>query len=472
MRLSNKAVAVALALAAPTIVSGAGGTSPAVAVPQTASHAVVAVVDTGINPYHATFRDDSPRAYKHPSTYLPGYPKDAVALPISLHEKDYWTAVKKDCKKIWSKITVGRLYWFPGTKIAGAITFEEPPLGLEPSPMNCDNPQSYVGGAILDYVGHGTMTASRAGSNEYGACRECRLVAVQGFVTRSVEWAGENASWIDAQSNSWGPFMPVWEPTGLVPLVSSNPAMIRAIEDSARKHLSFWATGNGALTRGGVIGHPTVIDPRMTPSIVMVGGHDSGYVNTWPAFPPHVVSDSCSSWAAYHQNLDKSDEHVGGGTSGATPYAAGGAASYLLEARRILGDTSTGVHDDVVALGRAGVVPDGPLADGTLTLTEWKELTFKTATPRPKAQKEDGPPCDAVSGTGAYMPTPVKWEQVPPGYPEYLHIGYGAVDDPAGALAFRVLRGIDPMPDRSATDAYFAVDKTLREAQHERYRSP
>ena len=98
----------------------------------------------------------------------------------------------------------------------------------------------------------------------------------------------------------------------------------------------FWATGNGAATRGGVLGHPTIIDPRMTaPSIVMVGGHDSGYVNTWPDFPPHVVSDSCNCWGAYHQSLDESADTVGSGTSSATPFAAGGAARILQEARAI-----------------------------------------------------------------------------------------------------------------------------------------
>lgn len=436
------------------------------------ANAVVALIDTGINPYHSTFRDTSPRAYKHPSTYIRGYPKDAIALPISLHEDTYWGAVTKDCPKIWSKIERGKLYWFPGTKIIGAINLAPPLLGFQPTPMDCEQPQNPSGGMLLDGSGHGTMTASRAASNEYGACHGCKIVAIQGFDTEAVTWTSENASWIDAQSNSWGPVLPIWEPTGAVPLVSNNPALVRAIEESGQRHLSFWASGNGALTRGGVLGHPTLIDPRMTPSIVMVGGHDSGYVNTWPDFPPHVVSDSCSSWAAYHQNLEESDEEVGGGTSGATPYAAGGAASYLLEARRILGYTDAGVEDGVVARGPSGRVPDGPLADGELTLDEWKELTFKTATPRPKGQYEDGPPCDAVSGSGAYMPTPIKWEQVPEGYPEYLHIGYGAVDDPARALALKVLRGAEPMPDRSATDTYFTFDYAVRSRLHQVYQAP
>ena len=60
-------------------------------------------------------------------------------------------------------------------------------------------------------------------------------------------------------------------------------------------------------------------------------------------------------------------------TSSATPFAAGGAARMLLEARRILGDTGTGVTKGVVASGPKGRVKDGPLADGEFTLEEWKK---------------------------------------------------------------------------------------------------
>ncbi len=426
--------------------------------------AVVSLVDTGINPYHVVFRDDSPRARQHPSTYIPGFPKDAKALPISLGERDYMSAVKKDCK-LWESVKPGELYWFPGTKIVGATTFEEF------RDFDCAN-SSFTSGHILDGNGHGTMVASRAAGNGYGACPQCRIVAIQGFSTASVKWAAQNADWIDAQSNSWGPFLPLWTPvdTPLIPLWSS-PSFVKTVEEAAAKHLAFWASGNGAGTRGGVLGHPTLLDPRMTPSIVMVGGHDSGYVNLWPDFPPHVVSDSCNSWAAYRDKINESDDNVGGGTSGATPYAAGQAARVLLEARKMLFATGTGVEKGVAATGDAGVTK-GPLADGRFTLKEWKEVLFKTASARPKRQKEDGSVCDAVAGLVLYSSTPVKWEDVPEDYPEYLHIGYGATDDAALQLALQVLTGGKPLPDRSDTDAYFEADGQVRGALHDIFRGP
>ncbi|HYP24793.1 MAG TPA: S8 family serine peptidase, partial [Actinomycetota bacterium] len=238
--------------------------APALGAPARAD-AVVAVIDTGINPYHDTFADESPRGHRHPSTYIDGFPKDAQALRLTLDEPDFEKAFLADCKRVWAKVEPGRLYWFPGTKIVGAITF-----GPQ-SPAGCTSWRT-TSGRILDASGHGTMTASRAASNEYGACRSCRIVAIQtgydyvsGGFAGAVGFAGDNAGWIDAQSNSWGPVAPVWDPTNATVIWAATTELIEAVERSARAHLSFWASGNGAATRGGAVGHPAVLQPPMTP---------------------------------------------------------------------------------------------------------------------------------------------------------------------------------------------------------------
>lgn len=459
----SSAVAVALTLSVLPL-------APAVAKPISGPKAVVGVIDTGINPYHVTFRDDSPRARKHPSTYIPGFPKNAEALRLSLNEKDYLTAVKKDCERVWSRVKSGKLYWIPGTKIVGAISFEAQD-NVTCAGLNLAQPFGFSG-RILDRNGHGTMTASRAASNEYGGCPDCFVVAVQGYGNPPVTWTADNAGWIDAQSNSWGPILPLWAPTGGDTLLWNDPEFVSTVESAAQKQLSFWASGNGVATRGGLLGHPTTLDPRMTPSIVMVGGHDSGYVTTWHDAPPHVVSDICNCWAAHRDKIEESDDSVGSGTSSATPFAAGGAARMLLEARRILGDAGTGVTKGVVARGPKGRVKDGPLADGEFTLEEWKRLVFETATPRPEGQREDGPPCGAVDGLLLYSATPVQWKDVPDGFPEYLSIGYGAVDDPAMKLASAILRGRMKAPDRSTTDQFFEADRIARGTLHSVWTGP
>jgi Subtilase family len=475
-------IAGAVAVAAMTLGGPASAASAAPApewpsqAPRPGANAVVAVVDTGINPYHETFRDDSAQARRAPWTYIEGYPRDAIRLDLTLDAKDYWSAVKADCKRVWSKVKPGKLYWVPGTNIVGAITF------APQTEMDCKAPEPSAAGRILDDGGHGTMTASRATSSQYGACQHCDVVAVQ-FPTsiplgdlpssttaavNAIKWAAKNSGWIDAQSNSWGPFVPGWDPTGQAGLLTSNPELVRAVQEVSEKHLAFWASGNGAAFRGGVAGHPTLLSPHLAPDAIMVGGNDSGYFTAWTGFPPHLVADACNSWAAHFDHTTDSADTVGSGTSSATPFAAGGAARILLEARSILGDRSTGVDGKVVAQGPKHRVHEGPLVDGKLTLEEWRRITFITASPRPKGHFEDGSPCDP----GAYGPLPFSWNDIPEGYPEYLHIGYGAVDADSFALAAKVLAGKAPLPDRAATDEYFAHDRAAREALYDVYTAP
>lgn len=428
------------------------------------AHAVILVHDSGFNPYHVAFRDDSPRAFQHPSTYLPGYPAEAIALNITLDAPDYDAALRADCD-LWANVTYGQQYWFPGTKVISAISFSNVLAGIGGGspPFDCrgDSPViGYLGGS------HGTMTSSRAASIEYGACKRCLVGMVVNYNIEGVEWIGQQGAWADVQSNSWGPVAPVFVPaseTGVAPLLS-DPEFNEAVEASAQEVLSFWASGNGAATRGGVLGHPTFLTPHFGPSVIIVGGHDSGYINTWPGFTPHVISDSCKSWAAHHESLDGSDDSVGGGTSGATPFSAGIAADILLEARLLLGDLDrSGRVDGVMAAGDAGNITSGPLADGAFTVDEWRDVLYKTATARPQRQYEDGADCTSPVDT-PYGSLPVAWKDIPEDVPAYPYVGYGATDNESRELAFAVLRGDAPMPERSAEDAYFAAYEPMRAA--------
>lgn len=451
------------------------GAAAAQELPPPTPKSVVSFIDTGINPYHEVFRTDDPYAFQHPSTYIPGYPEDATALPITLppvgEETDWAQLVRDDCL-VWKSVQPGKLYWFPGTRIVGAISTNSSVDG------GC-NGLPTGGTEILDYNGHGTMVSSRGASNDYGAClaTDCRVVMIQfpGSVNllspsgsnaptvAAVKWAADNSGWIDAQSNSWGPIVPLWEPTGQAGLLTANPELVREIERANQRHAAFWASGNGVAFRGGVLGHPTILAAHFGVNGYIVGGHDSGYMNTWPGFSPHVVADSCSAWAAHEDSASASGDTVAGGTSGATPFVAGGAGKILLEARRILGDLETGFSQDgVVASGPAGLVASGPLADGVFTGDEFRSVLLKTATARPGEQFEDGPRC----GAGAFAPTPVKWTDVPAQYPEFIQIGYGAVDRVAQDLAVKVLTGETALPDRSTTDQYFAADHAVRSALH------
>lgn len=111
----------------------------------------------------------------------------------------------------------------------------------------------------------------------------------------------------------------------------------------------------------------------------------------------------------------------------------------------------------------------GQLANGRLTVAEWRRVLLTTATTRPKASPDDGPPC-AEEGLGAFSATPVEWSQVPETFPEHFVLGYGVVDPPALQRARAVLKGAAPLPDRPRTDDYFARDAQLRAAAHAAFR--
>ncbi len=400
--------------------------------PAAQPHAVVALIDTGINPYHVDFRDDSNLSRKHPSTYLPGYPSDAQALVLTLNASDLEAAMEAD-EAVWDAVEPNTLYWIPGTKIVGAYT---------------------TGGRILD-TGHGTMTASRAAGNGYSLCPECRIAAVQGFTGDAVTWASGQA-WIDAQSNSWSPQV-VFQQADVV----QESGLAEAFEAAATRHLVFGSAGNGIAGKFGVVGHPSFTRSTSGPlGVVSVGGHDNGEVILWSGSWPHVVADACDNWAAVGRSLDEYSGSAGGGTSSASPYAAGATARMVLEARRLLGDDhSMGVQDGVLA--RGSPVNATFLDDGIFTLEEAKTLLMRSATPRPVFTEHDGENCGM---TGApYNTYPVAWGDVPAEVPPYMLIGYGQISVDSSAVALSVLAGGMDLPERPREDAWHDYAEELRQ---------
>ncbi|HYH28547.1 MAG TPA: S8/S53 family peptidase [Actinomycetota bacterium] len=429
---------------------------------------VMSFLDTGINPYHATFRDEeNPWSWEHPSTYIEGYPKDAIALDITLDEPDWKRAVQKDCA-LWKSVEPGKLYWFPKTKIIGAITFH-PTLDID-----CANVPNEPTRILDNGYGHGTMVASKGASKEYGACKECRIVAVQiphvphTANIDALRWTADQP-WVDLQSNSWASLVPLYDPTATTSRRLASPALVRAAEETAQKIPSFWATMNGAMYQGGTLGHPSALAPHLGPSIIAVGAHDSGYVTPWAGSGAHLASDGCDSWAASHMSTTISADTIGFGTSAATPFVAGGAANLMLESRRLLAkDLRTGVRPGgVLATGPPGLIASGPLADGVLTVPEMREILLKTATERPTGTDvEDGPSCGIRPNLPQHQTLPVRWDELPEQFPEYAFIGYGAVDRAAMARGSQVLRGAAAIPDRADTDRYFVADAQVRSAKY------
>ncbi|MGH2757632.1 MAG: hypothetical protein ACRDI3_07575, partial [Actinomycetota bacterium] len=433
--------------------------------------AVVAHIDTGVNPYAPAFRDKSPLARRHPSTYIPGYPKDAQALKLTL-DKPFKKAWKADEDK-WKLLRRGELYWIPGTKIVGAVSLSAggtfcPTVTV--APVNgFTNDGSCSEHIIFDDHGHGTMTGSRATGVPNSLAPDARLVTIEGLGAGSVEWAAKQG-WIDVQTNSWLALTP--------PPVPQSTS--EAFAAAAEKMVTIAASGNGAAYLAGFVPTPTHVLSTAPPGVILVGGHDNGRSTLWAGAPPHVVTDAYMPMAAATRSVEKMHpEIMACCTSAAAPYGAGGAAALILEARKILGDRGTGTRGGALACGFNNKVKKGPLADGDLTLEEFNALYFHTAEVFPAEGRDDGavhwsgglrPPDQVEYGPGGNpycfgcTTTPVPWSAIPTQADgaSYTFIGYGGINERSVKLGIDVLRGKADLPERPAADAQYTLDQQLR----------
>jgi hypothetical protein len=430
---------------------------------------VVALIDTGVNPYSNAFRDRSRLAYKDPSTYIAGYPRSAKPLRLSLN-LPYKKAVKKDAK-VWSSVSPSKLYWIPGTRIVGAISMGAGGTNcpaVEPPPANSAQ-TGCTEHRILDDHGHGTMTASRAAGAGHSLAPRSRIVTIEGLGANSVRWAADQG-WIDVQSNSWISLVPP-------PLPSS---VTEAFDYASDKMLTLAASGNGTAYITGFAPTPTYLLSTAPDGVVLVGGHDNGKMTLWAGAPPHIVADAYAGYAAPRTSTGGMRPHpIACCTSAASPYAAGGATAIVAAARKILDYGLGGIHNGLIACGPRNRVLRGPLKDGAFSLSELKEVLFHTAEAHPRKGRDDGKvhwagdprqPDYTEYGPGANpfcqgcTTTPVAWKDVPEQADAYQFVGYGGISERSLRLAIKVLRGKAKMPQRPTADAQYDVDQAIRSA--------
>lgn len=411
-------------------------------------HVVIAIIDEGIQPYHHEWWQLTEDPMAHPSSFLPGYPADSIPLALAQGETDPEKAALRD-EALWNATAPATLYFLPCTKIVGLISF-----GIQPSEA--------IGSQGL----HGTMTSSRAAANSISlGGSEVLLTEVVWNIgspvagpdssyaingARVVRWAADQP-WIDIQSNSWG--FPVFcAGTATNPLTGIRDA----IEYAAQKQLVFSAVHNGLTSNGGEVGYPSECQDTAGPADVFaVGGNDNQDLTLWSNWNPYISADDCLSPAVNATNTTGWQDWAGG-TSGATPFAAGGAARILLEARRTFLDPSTGMAaGGILATARPGAVlpSSGPLADGEFTRDELRLILFRTAVSPPTSDWEDGIRCqDATNVDPSGLPPQAL----------YPFIGYGEINNASIAKALDVLFGRAEMPSRPVEDALYTADYNLR----------
>lgn len=415
---------------------------------------VVAILDTGLQPYHEEFRQVRPGedAFAHPSTYLEGYPTDATALNLTLALDDYpdpeetspAQAHMEHDSDLWNATVAETLYWLPGTKTIGMVAF------------------GYGQENALPGGGHGSMTSSRSTGNTISiAGDEVLLVNIRAPLAletdadgdsnegQATRWAADQP-WIDIQSHSWGNFIQCGD-------VAYNQASgwSDSFKYARDKQLVFVAAANG-YGNSGTLGYPSHCQSNSgVPGVVTVSATDNQGYASWSNWFPAIAADGCNNPAVDESSLNET-ANTGGGTSSATPYSAGGMAKVILEARRVLRDPGVGIHDGIVAQVHDGaVLPDsGPLADGVFTMDEAKAVLFRTAHSPPVEDPSDGDTC--INQIPARPDDPAEaW---------FPFIGYGEINPDTVADAVGVLKGETELPDRSTEDTLYEQDQEARRA--------
>ncbi|MDQ3991683.1 MAG: S8/S53 family peptidase [Actinomycetota bacterium] len=301
---------------------------------------VVAVIDSGINPYHVDFRvpEDEDLHGVHPSEFIEGYPKDAPALELTFDAPNLAAARSAD-QATWGSIGRGALVSFAGTNVIGAVNVS--------------------GSSPWDADGHGTSVASAAGGRLYGQDPDrVLLVSVSGGSTGGIRWAAEQP-WIDAITNSY--------------LAVTVPYTLSAATRDAvsRGKVVCFSSGNYVV-------QPMPNDTKGPSWHFYVGAvdHETRTEEYYSSSPADVMAPVGGPLAT---NSSLEATSGGRGTSFAAPRACGLVASTIAKVRGLLGDFREGPHEDrALAKGEPG---KGSLDDGRLTRVEVEDALMATAEP-------------------------------------------------------------------------------------------
>ncbi|HEV8361455.1 MAG TPA: PKD domain-containing protein [Candidatus Thermoplasmatota archaeon] len=433
---------------------------------------VVAVADTGINPYAdqfageltpypelRTFTTADPDNLgegdslvyhrvtgqllpftKHPSSYIPGFPADAPALRLTLGGGFYKSL---DDAAVWSQghnvVLSQQWMWIPGTKIVAAVDATDDAAengAADPTPLYDDH-------------GHGTASASVAVGNTVGTCPRCVLAFVEGL--NNENWA-EREPWIDFVSVSGSPRGNVGTPD-----FGAGASVTEGKIAAERGQTISFAAGNGVANAFDVPEQTYLPGSNGPDWVLRVGAVQKTGAGTgatggvvlgtgkpvdWSSYGAGNIPASCRN--SYGPNCQHS------GTSSGTPTATGVMAAALLNARVALGDADAGQKDpddaggQLQAVGVGQAVAASPwLSDGVLTRGELWNVALHCAAPF-------GLP-EPIFGLG-------------PGQPlDWVYGGYGLANDIASACASNALVNGGPIASRPDADAFFTVDSLLRQ---------
>jgi hypothetical protein len=372
---------------------------------------VVAMVDTGGNPYHTEFRDEA--RLQHPSEYLSGFPATADGVPLCFIDEAVtdtfaynddcsatWGTARTGDSTAWGTIASNELVWFPGTRLMGISLAHDGQAGYN----ILDGTRDLADAGDT----HGSWVSSTAVGQTAGTCPECLLVIIE---VDSVAAIGQGYAWAAAQP--WIDVITSSVSVGVIGL-GINPGMYPEQNAGAQSavqkgKLFFEAAGNGAANAG-LVPTSTWVLGSSSPNTIAVGSanENTDEAASYYDVPVEVLGTGHARDAATPGTMGGFQSV--GGTSFASPSAAGVAARGLLKARDAVGDTDEGATISGASLtmlrnANEVTISSGPFSNGVLTLDEFREVVLKNAEPAPTTP--GGNHC-----LGCHVDTPVSfvWE--------------------------------------------------------------
>ena len=397
-------LATALLAAVVVPVQSAGARSaPA---PAGSDAVVVAVIDSGIAPYHWDFLDSKmPQAKtpdrsddlpldKPPHTWLKGFPSPKTftsydGLKLSLPTGDDEDAKIADLRKkddaVWKKVKNSgpdalNYYWFPGTKVIGGISF-----GYEEQVTQGADSVPAAGYTYSPVYGndHGQGTSSVSVGNVHGTCPECLIVHITAADTtateRALAWA-ESQPWIDVVSNSYG--LQTF-PNGAVRDGLYGGQLEPQKKASERGQTVVFSAGNG-IENAFAVPFSTLTSTVKGPDWVITVGATMprGSAQYTGSGKPVDVAGVGSGYPSAYNGTTVTTGEKFSGTSNAAPTVAGTYARGLYLARRAMAGPSRTQAGGVISVGAAAcgkARPSCEVGDGKLTAVELRDRLLKGA---------------------------------------------------------------------------------------------
>ena len=337
-------------------------------------HVIVAVADTGVNPYHEAYY--RPQNTAHPCTWVAGFDDCSIpALHLSIGKHDnVFQALHAD-RELWESVVEGQWYWIPKTNIIGAVCDRAWSDAQQPDAGST---------CIYDNHGHGTGITSSVLSESPDAL----LLVHEGGTDAASMWTAPVVA--DIRTHSWDGSPPL-------PLHATDPVAPgddACADELEPETLYFVSAGNNTPM-------PTIADCyKSAPRFQIVGGGFPGKGHVQSGTTYDFASWFCRPTAAHDGTKGFARNYCG--TSFSAPTVAGTAAAALLRIRQQDGYTGRSTAQKV---------------SSSVTQQQFLDALRNGATYTPQAKYHN--PTDLLDAGGWY-PLP---EQAP-----WLVWGYGWID--------------------------------------------